>query len=372
MTTEKSDSDALETISKFIQLGTRLDLKAVALETLLGISGTEEGINTLYERPDILSNLVILLDDMQPVIAKDSSFILINISADSKGPQKLLDVNLTKHSQPLVKPPDNIVTALLRHIFNKDSEIADQCCMILSNISRPPFLVDKIIKFIEKSEYNLEEIVNVFTKIKYNNKGANLNYLGPVLSNLTQNKEVRSYFLNKEKDIISRLLPFTEYKESAVRRGGVVGTIKNCCFDPDHHEWLLSDDVDILSRLLLPLAGNEEFDEEDNDKLPLDLQYLPSEKKREEDPDIRNMLLEALTQLCSKRTNREYIRNKNAYVILRELHKKETDKMALLSCENLVNILIRTEEEIGEENLNEIQVPEDLKEKFHQLDVNET
>lgn len=67
----------------------------------------------------------------------------------------------------------------------------------------------------------------------------------------------------------------------------LLGTLKNCCFETDYHEWLLSESVDILPRLLLPLAGPEEFDEEDNDKLPLDLQYLPEDKQREEDPDIR-------------------------------------------------------------------------------------
>jgi hypothetical protein len=59
----------------------------------------------------------------------------------------------------------------------------------------------------------------------------------------------------------------------------------------------LSDAVDLLPKLLLPLAGPEEFDEEDNDKLPIDLQYLGEEKTREQDPDIRKMLLEALTQV---------------------------------------------------------------------------
>lgn len=53
------------------------------------------------------------------------------------------------------------------------------------------------------------------------------------------------------------------------------------------------------------------------------------------------MLLEALTQLVANRPNREYIRNKNTYVILRELHKWEKDKKALAACENLVDILIR-------------------------------
>lgn len=67
----------------------------------------------------------------------------------------------------------------------------------------------------------------------------------------------------------------------------------------EHHPWLLSEAVDLLPKLLLPLAGPEEFDEEDNDKLPIDLQYLSEDKTRERDPDIRKMLLEALTQVSS-------------------------------------------------------------------------
>jgi hypothetical protein len=45
---------------------------------------------------------------------------------------------------------------------------------------------------------------------------------------------------------------------------------------------------------LLPLAGPEELDDEDMEKLPEDLQYLPPDKEREDDPDIRIMLIETL------------------------------------------------------------------------------
>lgn len=63
----------------------------------------------------------------------------------------------------------------------------------------------------------------------------------------------------------------------------------------DIHERLLqSPEIDILSRILLPLAGPEEFDSDEMDKLPEDLQYLPPDKQREEDPDIRIMLIETL------------------------------------------------------------------------------
>lgn len=65
----------------------------------------------------------------------------------------------------------------------------------------------------------------------------------------------------------------------------------------ENHEKLLNPETDVLPRLLLPLAGPEEFDDEDNEKLPLDLQYLPSDKTRESDPSLRNMLLEILIQV---------------------------------------------------------------------------
>jgi len=87
--------------------------------------------------------------------------------------------------------------------------------------------------------------------------------------------------------VIQRLLPFTEYSDSLIRRGGVVGTLRNCTFDTKNHVWLLSPEVDLLSYLLLPLAGPEEFDDEDNNTLPINLQYLPETKTREPDADIR-------------------------------------------------------------------------------------
>ena len=65
----------------------------------------------------------------------------------------------------------------------------------------------------------------------------------------------------------------------------------------DCHQWLLGEEVDVLPSLLLPLAGPEEFSEEETVKLPEDLQYLPNDKTREEDPDIRKMLLEALSKV---------------------------------------------------------------------------
>lgn len=84
------------------------------------------------------------------------------------------------------------------------------------------------------------------------------------------------------------------------------------------------------------------------------------------------MLIESLAQLCATRKGREYLRDHGAYLILRELHKWECtangDPKTLQACENVVDILIRTEEEIGEDNLKQVEVPADLVEKFGKLE----
>ncbi|OAD57950.1 hypothetical protein WN48_00983 [Eufriesea mexicana] len=358
--------ESLQEICQYLKPNIRLDLKTIALEHVLSITGTTEGRELLLKLPDLLTQLIALIQDSSTAISKDAALAIINITADEGGSNAFLLISETEPKDG--KYNYNLIHVCIRFIMDKECILADPCCMILSNMTRPLHLVDRIITLIEKSGYSWDKIVAAFTAKQYNNTGAKLHYLGPVFSNLSQSSHVRRYLMDKNRSVIQRLLPFTEYEDSLVRRGGIVGTLKNCCFDVENHEWLLSPEVDILSYLLLPLAGPEEFDDEDNDKLPISLQYLPETKQREPDLDIRIILLEALTQLCATRKGREILRTKNTYVILREYHKWEQDKTALLSCENVVDILIRTEEEIGLDNLKNVEIPIEYTEKFHKMD----
>ncbi|KAJ6661495.1 hypothetical protein lerEdw1_014404 [Lerista edwardsae] len=106
-------------------------------------------------------------------------------------------------------------------------------------------------------------------------------------------------------------------------------------------------------------------------ELPLDLQYLPPEKQREPEPDIRKMLLEAILLLTATKPGRQLVRERGAYVILRELHKWETDPSALAACEKLVQVLIGDEPEAGMENLLEVAVPAGVEEQLQRLDREE-
>jgi hypothetical protein len=217
----------------------------------------------------------------------------------------------------------------------------------------------------------LDRLVTAFTAINFNKKQQNLHYLAAIFSNLSQTSKFRELISTSTTRLLNRLLPFISHESSMIRRGGIVGLLKNICFDSSLHEWLFSADVDVLPFILLPLAGPEEFDEETNEKLPIELQFLDADKKREGDADIRTMLLESLAQLCATRSGRNYLRDKCAYEILRELHKfentEEGDAKALRACEDVVDILIKTEDEIGHDNLKEMEISEEVREKVEKL-----
>ena len=67
----------------------------------------------------------------------------------------------------------------------------------------------------------------------------------------------------------------------------------------ESHEQLvhqIGNNDDFICALLLPLsvATADELTEEENDQVPIDLQYLPSNKQLEPDRDIQLILLETV------------------------------------------------------------------------------
>lgn len=118
----------------------------------------------------------------------------------------------------------------------------------------------------------------------------------------------------------------------------------------------------MLVQLLLPLCGNEEFDIDVRlvlprinrfeltrlptqvlDELPAELQLLPSDKTRESDPQIRTILVETLVLLATNRSNREAMRKRGVYPVIKEAHSKEAVPAVKEAMVRLVNLLMRDE-----------------------------
>ncbi|KAK1173074.1 hypothetical protein AOXY_G3107 [Acipenser oxyrinchus oxyrinchus] len=344
MLDEKETKDLLN----FLQLDTRPDLKGQATEYILGLTGNKDGCRYLGSKPAFLKALLTLTRDPSVAVVKDCYHTLINLSADT-----------TAH-EALIKEA-NALPALLHNLLDPGYLFADQICTILTNLSRNKETCRDVFRAIQDEGVGLARIVEVFCTEGYNEK-ASLHYLGPLLSNLTQLPEARHFILDKDRLVVINC-----------NSNGIVPVACNVlfCFFPACHEWLLSDAVDILPFLLLPLAGPEELSEEENEGLPVDLQYLPEDKRREKDPDIRNMLIETMLLLTSTKAGRQILKKKNVYPIMREFHKWEKEPDVIVSCEKLVQVLIGDEPETGMENLMEVNIPEDVEKKFQALDAEE-
>jgi hypothetical protein len=234
--------------------------------------------------------------------------------------------------------------------------------MLLANLAKYDELKDIITverpapKELASNNRAIDQLLDLFVKGADGtyNKEANYDYLSYLFADLAKHEEGRQYFLTRQEydNVVplTKLIVFTEHK-SDIRRKGVASTIKNVAFEIDSHsEFLDEDEINILPYLLLPITGNEEYDEEDTmDMLP-DLQLLPPDKKRDPDPSIIQTHIETLMLLTTTRMGRDKLRGIKVYPIIRETHLHVENEDVREACERLVQVLMRDEE--GEEKVD--------------------
>ncbi|KAI0321559.1 DUF383-domain-containing protein [Amylostereum chailletii] len=239
----------------------------------------------------------------------------------------------------------------------------------------------------EKEVRALPLLINAFVQganvglgegLEKRQRKGDLHFLASVFANLTTTPSGRQYFLTPEsfdplnpsvdKEYpLAKLVAFTEHTDT-IRRGGVSSAIKNCAFNKQAHQAMLSPDtvpisippstenapgMDVLPYILLPLAGPEEFDLDDQELLPASLQFLPPTKKRDPDPILRLLHVETLLLFCTTRWGRDHLRNNGVYQVIRALHEQESDDRVAEHVENLVNLIQRDE---GPDTVNDGQI----------------
>uniref|UniRef100_G3MLX9 Protein HGH1 homolog n=1 Tax=Amblyomma maculatum TaxID=34609 RepID=G3MLX9_AMBMU len=335
---------------QFLDKSTPIAVKHRALSYVAGLTDTDDGLSILHRnRDDLVKAVAILIHDEDAEAALKAYKCLTNFTSDSSISEHLLGHDY-----------DGLLEHLLKTVLlSTSSPVTLHCCAILSNLTRTRCGAEKIWALMDRIKKSDD-----FLEILASSSDEKYDHLSFVFSNLSQLDNVRKWFLNQAAKRIQKVFPFLTLEASTVRKHGAAGVLRNCCFETESNEWLLGPDVDILPRLLYPLLGPEELDDDEMEKLPLELQYLGSDKQREGNPEIRQMLIEAITQLCATKQCRQRIKNSGAYYVLRELHKTESCRPVVVACENLVDILISDEPEPGMENLKAVDIPEHLVEKF--------
>lgn len=275
-------------------------------------------------------------------------------------------------SQSLVNSAHNAQELIFLWTQNQEEPNANLLAMLLANLTKWDGLksvIDRRQKAPEalgSDDSVLNQLMDLFVKGQDGgyNKAADFDHLAYAFADLAKHAEVRQYLLRAQSYDgvvpLSKLLVFTEHA-SGVRRKGVASTIKNAAFEvPAHPDLLDGDGVNILPYVLLPIMGSEEYDvDETMDMLP-DLQLLPPDKKRDDDPAIIQTHLETLMLLTTSREGRELMRRVKVYPIVRETHARVSDEAVKEACDRLVQVIMRDEEELDEANrVQEIEDDDD-------------
>ncbi|XP_015790335.1 protein HGH1 homolog [Tetranychus urticae] len=171
--------------------------------------------------------------------------------------------------------------------------------------------------------------------------------------------------------LMKDLLNFFEKSTCTKIRVCCISIIVNFLIHGSAQTTLLDSKSELITKILYPLAGptEVEFDDEDMAQLPLDLQYLPPDKEREADNNVRDALISCLLLCCNTRKGRDSLKDHGTYYILRELHKQEKDRSIQKRVEDVVDILTKEEEEYNQfPDLMSTAIPEHLIGKFDEMD----
>ncbi|CAG8494321.1 1220_t:CDS:10 [Dentiscutata erythropus] len=308
--------EQLNSLLEFLHDGNP-NVRQLALNHLLGYTVKSSQLQNIFKQNNMrpISDLKNICRE-DPVVAHDAFKALVNLTSDDEICKELNDDNFLHH--------------MIKMITNSGIILADIACMLFSTKA-------------------IDQLVDVFVKglNRAYNKEAEFHFLASVFTNVTMLPQGREYFLitASYEDVIplSKLIVFTEHP-NIIRRGGVISCLKNCCFATEHHSDMLSPSkVNILPYILLPLCGPEEFDLDDMEGMPEDIQFLPSDKKREPDAHLRQTLLETIVLLTTTRQGRMILRQKKVYPVIRQMHLVESDEKVSTVVDQIVNMLMRDE-----------------------------
>lgn len=232
---------------------------------------------------------------------------------------------------------------------------ADEAAMLLANMVKSEKM-EKLLTWkrgiseqTSTSPMAIDQLMDCFVRGAQCalNRHANYDYLSYVFADLSKSEHGRRYFTSRQDydDVVpvTKLTVFTEHG-SPIRRKGVASTIKNVAFEISFHPVLFAEEeVNLLPYILLPIAGPDEFPEEESAEMLPDLQLLPPDKKRDSDQNTIVTHLETLLLLTTTRQGRDLMRKVKVYPIIRECHLHVDNEDVREACDRLVQVLLRDE-----------------------------
>ncbi|KAG4170725.1 hypothetical protein ERO13_A12G165400v2 [Gossypium hirsutum] len=307
-------------------------VKKAAVDIVRDLTGSEDGLHSLSNYANtVLPSLSRLLSDDKEV-SEPAAEALVNLSQNAGLAAKMVEMGLIKIAMDMLHKPGSSITRLL--------------VMLLVNLTQ---LDDGISSLLQIGDDKMQglyvmKLVRSFCRSSETSDDP-FDHVGSILVNISKKEEGRKMLLDPKRGLLKQIIRQFD-SSSLLRKKGVSGTIRNCCFEAENQlQNLLLISEFLWPALLLPVAGNKIYGEQDTSKMPLELgSALSIDREPVKDPEIRVQALEAIYLIALQEAGRRALWSVNGPRILQVGYEDEEDPKVMEAYEQIGSLLVHGSE----------------------------
>ncbi|KAI8020659.1 hypothetical protein LOK49_LG03G00440 [Camellia lanceoleosa] len=314
-------------------------VKKAAADIVRGLTGSEDGLQSLANYSDIVIPSLSRLLAEKKEVSEPAAEALINLSQNSELAAKMVSMGMIKTTMDILYKQEPGITRRLLVMF-------------LVNLTQLDAGIDSLLQIGDEKMHGLYvmKLVRSFCTSPNEKNGDPFEHVGSILVNISKREAGRKLLLDPKRGLLKQIIRQFD-STSSLRKKGVSGTIRNCCFEAENQiQNLLLISEFLWPALLLPVAGNKIYSEQDTSKMPLELgSALSFEREPVNDPEIRVQTLEAIYLLALQEAGRRALWSVNGPRLLQIGYEDEEDPKVMEAYERVGSLLVQSNNS-GEES----------------------
>ncbi|KAK4788531.1 hypothetical protein SAY86_019850 [Trapa natans] len=220
-------------------------VKKAAVDIVRGLTGSEDGLQSLGTHAKILLPSLIRLLSENKGVSEPAAEALVNLSQNSNMAEKMVSLGVVKTTIDILYKPDSAIAKLL--------------VMLLVNLTQTDAGIASLLQIKEEKVQGLYlmKLVRSFCRSTNDTRDDPFEHVSSILMNLSKSEEGRKIILDPKRALLKQIIRQFDCN-SPIRKKGVSGTIRNCCFEAESQlQNLLLISEFLWPVLLLPVAGNK-------------------------------------------------------------------------------------------------------------------
>ncbi|KAK6931222.1 Protein HGH1 N-terminal [Dillenia turbinata] len=305
-------------------------IKKAAVDIVRGLTGSQDGLQSLSNYSSILFPPLSTLLGENKEVSEPAAEALVNLSQNSDVASKMIAMGM--------------ITKVMDILYNPNSSISRLLVMLLVNLTQLDAGISSLLQTEDEKLHGLYvmKLVRSFCTSLDGKNDDPFEHVGSILVNISKSGAGRKILLDPKRGLVKQIIRQFD-STSLLRKKGVSGTIRNCCFEAESQlQNLLLISEFLWPALLLPVAGSKIYSEEDTSKMPLELgTALSIEREAIVDPEIRVQALEAIYLISLQEAGRRALWSVNGPRILQVGYEDEEDPKVMEAYEQIGSLLVQ-------------------------------